>query len=167
MIEDIIEPGRMLLRNAAGEVVMDTARPHLAVLAHVFGTWTNEVHAAPVSALDSAHVADHDVGAAPPGATYIFGSIRLAAASYWHEFSGAVELGSITHWNGNDSYPRVMVVYHQLAPVFSGGRVKLRERWWVHGGPGVAQYAGWPNGVQIHARSWHYDLRICAFVGGV
>lgn len=165
-IEDSIEPHRMVFRDAAGATVMDTADPHLAVLAHFFGTWTNAVHTAPTNAVDSSHLQDHDIGAAPLGASYIFGSIRLDGASYWHEFSGSIELVAVSYWNGNAGYPRVFTIMHQLAPKIVSGRVVLRERWWIHGA-GPAQYSGWSNGANLPARTWHYDLRVCAFVGGI
>ena len=166
LIEDKIEPPRILLRAGDNTVAFDSDRPNLAVLAHFFGDWTSPVRSGPNNVPDSVHIEDHDVGAAPLGAQYIFGSIRLDGADYWHEFSGARELGAISWWSGSNAHPRIFTVYHELAPVIASGRVALRERWWVHGA-GPAQYTGWPNGVQILARKWHYDLRVCAFVGGI
>jgi hypothetical protein len=164
--ENIIEPDRMLIRNADGVTVLDTNRPNFAVLGNFFGTWVGPERTGPTSAVDTLHVQDHDIGAAPTGADYIFGSIRLDGATYWHEFSGSIELGSISYWNGDNAYPRVFTVMHQLAPVISSGRVVLRERWWIHGA-GPAQYSGWPNDIHIFSRTWHYDLRVGTFVGGI
>ena len=166
LIEDQVEPPRIVLRRSDGAVALDTDKPHLAVLANFFGEWENPPRSGPTSAVDSVHTVDHDVGAAPLGAAYIFGSIRLDTVDYWHEFSGARELVSLTYWNGSNLYQRVYTVFHELAPMIVGGRVVLREKWWVHGAAG-AQYSGWPNGVTILTRKWHYDLRVCAFVGGI
>ncbi len=172
MIESIITPERILLRDADGEAVFDTHRAKVAVLAMFDGTFTSEVHPAPASGVDVMHRQDHDIGAAPLGAERILGWITVGDGSR-QDFSGTVQLGAAwwrntaEFYGGYPVYPRIAAAVHTLTPLILGGRIILREEWFVHGcQAGSSPLRGWPCGMQWNVGSWKYDLRVCAFVGG-
>ncbi|MBX3447500.1 MAG: hypothetical protein KF765_12170 [Parvibaculaceae bacterium] len=172
MIESKIEPGRILLRDAEGETVFDTNVAKVAVLSMFTGTWANDERHAPASGYDTWHTIDHDLGAAPLGAQFILGWITLQDGSR-QEFSGTVVLAeawwrnTVEFFGGQPVYPRTTAARHMLTPLIHSGRIVLREQWFLHGCiAGSSPLRNWPCNLWLLSRSWDYDLRVCAFVGG-
>lgn len=163
MIESRAAPDGIVLRNDAGEEVFNSAWPMMAFL----GNWAGGVEvggwSGPATGYDSPHLVDHDVGAAPIGTTHLLAFIDLNGIRT--EFSGSVQIVRLTY-RRDPTWARIVALEWWLAPVIVGGRIKIRERWWYHGANG-AELAGWPSGSTIAPRTYQYDIRAVAFVGGV
>jgi len=160
-----IRPNYIRMKDDAAEVIFSTENANLVCLAKYTGTIVVGSHT-PDAGLATFHDINHDIGPQPLGATNIIAWGRVSEATTYiptsrtFNFSESVILDSIAFKQA--SYAQVIAALVFVTPVFSGGRVVIRESYFCHANASAPAFTS-PN---LPDYTIEYDIRPCVWVGG-
>lgn len=134
----LIGDEKVEMRAPDGELVFTTDYAMQAGLSHLSGSLVLASHNPPGgTAYDTIHVADHDLGPAPAGATRMMGFARVVEGADFAPLAACFQIAGSFVLQGRKlkrtGYTPTIADLQFISPVISGGRVLMRETWFTHG----------------------------------